>query len=271
VILGMAEPWQWMLVLGGLGLIFGSFIATLAVRWPEGRSAMKGRSQCDACGKALRAHELVPVLSYAVLRGKCAGCGAVIRPGHLWIELAAMLIGLVAGLFSAGWEGAAGAVFGWLLLALAALDLAALWLPNILTGALAVTGLASGLAGFSPGLEDRVIGGVAGFATLALVALVYRRWRGREGLGGGDPKLFGAIGLWLGWRALPAVLLVACVLGLAVVLLLQLGGRKPKGSDALPLGTMLAAAAFAMWVSAAVQRPPFLPPEGIELNIRLVQ
>ena len=87
------------------------------------------------------------------------------------------------------------------------------------------------IAGPAP-LLDRVIGGVAGFAALWLVAFGYRRLRGREGLGGGDAKLFGAIGLWLGWRALPAVLLVAALLGLGWAV-----ARRMRSDDRLPLGT----------------------------------
>ena len=95
-------------------------------------------------------------------------------------------------------------MFGWLLLALAALDVAEFWLPDALTGALALAGLAS-IAVAPPDWPDRLIGGVAGFASLWLIGFAYRRLRGREGLGGGDPKLLGAIGLWVGWAMLPFV------------------------------------------------------------------
>ncbi|WP_332310435.1 A24 family peptidase, partial [Altererythrobacter lutimaris] len=147
-------------------------------------------------------------------------------------------------------------MFGWLLLALAALDVAALWLPNGLTGLLAAAGLAAGLAGLGLPLEARLIGGAAGFGVLWLVAWSYRRLRGRQGLGGGDPKLFGGIGLWLGWQALPLVLLAACLIGLAGVLGLMLGGRRVTATDRLPFGVMLAAAAFAVWLGLAIGPMP---------------
>ena len=251
----MAEPWVWALALAVLGAIFGSFIATLVIRWPAGRSVTRGRSQCDGCGKTLRPGELVPVLSFAVLRGKCAGCGAAIRVDHLAIELIGLAIGLTAGLVAPGIEGAAGAVFGWLLLALGALDLRAFWLPNVLTAALALAGLATGSYGIAPPLTDRLLGGLGGFASLWLVATVYRAIRHREGLGGGDPKLFGAIGLWLGWALLPMVLLAACMIGLSAVLGLQLGGRKLTATHQLPLGTLLAVAAWTIWLGLAVSEP----------------
>lgn len=243
-------------LLGLLGLAFGSFIAVLAIRWPAGRSAMQGRSQCDSCNKGLGAGELVPVLSYLLQRGRCRGCGAAIPPSHVLTEIAGCAIGVAAGLAAPGAAGIAGAVFGWMLLALAALDIAAYWLPNVLTGGLAALGLVVGLAGLEPALLDRVIGGAAGFGVLWLVSEGYYRLRGRHGLGGGDPKLFGAIGLWLGWRALPWVLLAACLIGLAGVLGLMAGGKRLTGTDKLPFGVMLGAAGFAVWLGMALGYAP---------------
>ncbi|UUL82767.1 prepilin peptidase [Sphingomonas qomolangmaensis] len=244
----------WPILLGILGAVFGSFIATVAIRWPQGRSALQGRSACDGCGKSLRAAELVPIVSFVVQRGRCRACGARIALGHPVTEVAGLVIGVSAGLVAPGIEGAAGALLGWLLLALAAIDLAAFWLPNPLVLALAIGGLASGGAGLAPPLSDRAIGGIAGFGVLWLVAFVYRRVRGRMGLGGGDPKLFGAIGLWLGWQALPAVLLAACVLGIAAALLL----RRTRASDRLPLGTLLAIGAYGWWLVATGAAPKLL-------------
>jgi len=120
-----------------------------------------------------------------------------------------------------------------------------------LTVALAIVALLGGAARIEPGLSDRIIGGAGGFATLWIVATLYRTMRGRTGLGGGDPKLFGAIGLWLGWRALPSVLLIASLTGLAVVLAMTGMGRRPTATDRLPLGTLLAAAAFLCWTLSA--------------------
>ncbi len=237
----------WPILLGTVGAVFGSFIATLAIRWPQGRSVTRGRSMCDACGTVICARDLIPIVGFVLRRGRCAGCDARIAPSHVVVELLGLGIGVMAGLVAPGMTGVAGAVFGWLLLALGAIDLAAFWLPDRLTGTLAAAGLASGLAGVPPGLDARLCGGAAGFGSLWLVAFAYRRVRGRTGLGGGDPKLFGAIGLWLGWAALPGVLLVACVAGLAVVLAARIAGRAMTSDTRLPLGTLLAGAAFAIW------------------------
>lgn len=236
------------MLLGVLGAILGSFVAALVMRWPDGRTVMQGRSACDGCGRTLRAVELVPLLSALVLRGQCRRCGVAISPVHWRIELAGLAIGLAAGLVAPGVVGIVGATFGWLLLALASLDLVAFWLPDRLTILLAVTGLVGAALGIDPPLQERLIGGLAGFGTLWLVAFGYRRIRGRDGMGGGDPKLFGAIGLWLGWQMLPAVLLIASMIGLGVVLAAHLKGRSMAADTALPFGALLAIAAYPAWL-----------------------
>lgn len=251
----MAEAVAWPLALGVLGTILGSFIAALAIRWPAGRSVLAGRSACDACGHVLRARDLVPIASALVLSGRCRDCGARIDPRHMAIEAAGLAIGVAAGLAVPTSEAVAGAVFGWLLLALAALDLAALWLPDRLTASLALAGIAAGAADLDPPLDDRLIGSAGGFAALWLIAAMYRGVRGRHGLGGGDPKLLGAIGLWLGWRMLPPVLLLASLVGLALVLFRHLAGRGVARADALPFGAFLAIAAYPAWLAMVTLRP----------------
>lgn len=242
-------------LLGLLGAIAGSFLATIAVRWPQDRAVRHGRSACDGCGRVLVAWELVPLVGWIAARGRCRTCGGAIDPRHPAIELACVVVALSAGLVAATPQQAlAGALFGWLLVTLAALDLSDLWLPDPLVAALALAGVATAWAA-PPALSERLIGGVAGFAALGAVAWAYRLLRGREGLGGGDPKLFGAIGLWLGWRLLPAVLLVAGLVGLGVALVLQLRGRPVAGDTALPLGTFLAVAAYPAWLAMIAFAP----------------
>lgn len=262
------EIWGWPVLLGVLGAVFGSFIATLAIRWPEGRSITTGRSACDACGTTLRPAELVPVVSYLVQRGRCRHCAAPIAPSHWWTEVVGLSIGVAAGLVAPGAEGAAGAVFGWLLLALAALDLAAFWLPNTLNAVLALCGLAAGAIGLDPSVFERLMSGLAGFALLWLVARGYKALRGRQGLGGGDPKLFGAIGSWLGWQNLPIVLLAASLIGLAAVLGLMSAGRRVRATDRLPFGVMLAVGAWTIWFGGQLVEPRH--PAGEPVQIYLV-
>ncbi len=237
---------------GGLsGLIAGSFCATLILRWPADRAISRGRSRCDGCKRALTALELVPLLGFAASRGRCRTCGTSIDPVHPAVELLAAVIGAAALAIAPGWEGIAGALFGWALLTLAALDLQHRWLPDALTFPLLAAGLATGAASLPPQLADRAIGAVAGFGVLWLIGQGYRLARGREGLGGGDPKLLGAIGAWLGWAALPDVVLSAALAGLAGVAVARLAGRTVTATDALPFGTLLAAAGFAVWLAEA--------------------
>ncbi len=233
------------------GAIIGSYLAALLVRWPQGQSASRGRSRCDQCGRSLGARDLVPILSYFLARGRCRHCGGRIDRRHLAVEAGAALIGLTAIFAHPIPAAVATALFGWWLFLLAALDVEHHWLPDRLTLPLIPAGLAVAWLGIGPGLESRLIGAAAGFLSLAAIAFAYRRLRGREGLGGGDPKLFAAIGAWLGWQQLPFVLLGAGLLGLAVILMMHLRGRSVAANDRLPLGTLMALAAWPIWLLIA--------------------
>ena len=233
------------------GAIVGSYLATILIRWPAGRGASKGRSACDHCGRTLRARELVPLLSFARARGRCRSCGGRIDARHPAMEFGAAGIGLVAAL-AHGWPIALlTALLGWWLLILAALDAEHQWLPDRLTVPLWIAGLAAAFLDIGPAPMDRVIGSVAGFAALAALALAYRHLRGRQGLGGGDPKLFGALGAWLGWQHLPFLLLLAALLGLASAALGHARGQVIERHSRLPFGTYLAIAGWVLWLLAA--------------------
>jgi leader peptidase (prepilin peptidase) / N-methyltransferase len=234
-----------------LGAIAGSFLATILIRWPEGRSVSAGRSRCDGCGAVLGPAELVPILSWAVQRGRCRRCGTAIDPRHPAIEAAAALIGVAAVIAHPLPLAGVTALLGWWLLILAAIDLEHHWLPDRLTLPLVPAGLAAAWAGLGPPLADAAIGAAAGFGALWLIAVGYRRLRGREGMGGGDPKLMAGLGAWLGWQQLPLVLVGAGVAGLAAVLLMRARGRAVGAADRLPLGTLMALAAWPIWLVTA--------------------
>ena len=231
-----------------LGAIIGSFLATVLVRWPEGRDPLTGRSQCDGCGRTLKGTELVPLLSYLAFRGRCRRCGTGIDWRHPAVELAAALIGLTAVLVHPSPLAFATMAFGWWLLLLAALDAEHEWLPDLLTLPLIAAGLLVGWSGFGPPLLDRITGAIAGWLALALLALGYRKARGREGLGGGDPKLLAGLGAWLGWQALPFVLLGASLLGLVALLLMHMRSEEVNGATRLPLGALMVLAAWPIWL-----------------------
>lgn len=227
------------------GAIAGSFLGTLILRWPSGRSVMRGRSACDGCGRTLGARDLVPLLSAMIQRGRCRTCGARIDPFHGRVEATCAIIGALAigGLPDIG--GMAWALFGWLLLTLALLDWRHFWLPDALTLPLAFLGFTAGLWATDVGLADRIVGAAVGYGALLAIALGYRALRGRDGLGLGDAKLLGALGAWFGWQGLPFILLIASVLGLAVMLVT---GRATQTGTRVQFGTFLALAALPAWI-----------------------
>lgn len=232
-----------------LGAIVGSFLATILVRWPRGESVLAGRSRCDGCGRSLRAIELVPILSWAMQRGRCRTCGARVDGRHVAVEIAAAIIGLVAALAFPWPMALATALLGWWLLILAALDVEHHWLPDALTLPLIPAGLAVAWLGRGPPLLDRLAGAILGGVALWLIAFGYQALRGREGMGGGDPKLLAAIGAWVGLFILPFVLLGAGLLGLASVAAMAARGVAVSAATRLPLGALMAVAAWAIWLA----------------------
>lgn len=248
-------PWLAAALGGVLGLVVGSFLATILIRWPAGRSVIGGRSACDRCGAILGPLELVPVVSWLAWRGRCRRCGAAIDTRHVAIELAAGMIGVVAALAHPLPLALVTAGFGWWLLLIAALDLEHQWLPHLLTLPLLALGLLAAWAGFGPPLAERAIGAAIGWASLLLIAFLYRHTRRREGMGGGDPPMFGAVGAWAGAWNLPAILLCAGLLGLAAVLAMRLRGEAVSATSRLPLGTLLAVAAWPTWLLVAQLAP----------------
>jgi leader peptidase (prepilin peptidase)/N-methyltransferase len=198
---------------------------------------------CDNCGAPIRAGDLIPLASALLLRGRARCCGAPIAPLHGQVEAACALVGLAAGVVLPEPAGIVVAAFGWLLVLVATLDATEMWIPDPLVAILAIGGVLAAQV-LPPPLTERLIGGAAGFGSLWLIGFAYRRLRGQEGLGGADPKLFGAIGLWLGWRMLPPVLLIAALVGLGIVAWRLTTGRAVARDDAAPFGTYLAIAAY---------------------------
>lgn len=237
------------MVLGGAGLFVGSFLGLVSLRLPQGQDVVGGRSRCDGCGVALPPWRLVPLVSYLLSRGRCAGCGATIPRRYPLIELAAAGVGAWAGLGQAApLDAALTALLGWQLLLIAVIDGEHFRLPDALTLPLLATGgLAAVLLDQTAPL-NAVIGAAAGFTSLWLLAFAYRRLRGRDGLGDGDPILLAAGGAWVGWIGLPSVLLWASAAGLSFVAARMLVGRKVSGQDRLPFGPCLAAGIWLTWM-----------------------
>ncbi|WP_420479283.1 prepilin peptidase [Brevundimonas sp. FT23028] len=140
------------------------------------------------------------------------------------------------------------AVLGWMLLIIAVVDAEHFWLPDELTLPLGAAGLGAALLPGGTGLVPAAIGAVAGFVGLWLLARLYRRARGREGLGGGDPFLLAAGGTWVGWIGLPSVLLWAAASGLSLVLARLALRKSVSGQDRLPFGVFLAIGVWMTWM-----------------------
>lgn len=235
--------------LGALaGLVIGSFLATLVLRWPQGRGIARGRSACDGCGRTLTVGDLVPLLSYLRTGGHCRTCGGRIATIHPLMEAGCGLIGAVGLGIMPDAGGIGFMLLGWLLLTMAVLDWRHFWLPDALTLPCAFFGLTIGLWSTDVAMTDRIIGAACGYGCLVAIAMSYRVLRGREGLGLGDAKLLGALGAWFGWQALPFILLLAALSGLTVMLVT---GRVRSAATRVPLGTFLALAALPGWLVAS--------------------
>lgn len=243
-----------LLALALVGLCIGSFVTAVVDRAGAGfKGLLSGRSRCPSCRTALGAADLIPVLSWLVLRRRCRHCGAPISASYPLTELAAATIGAVAGSLVADLVAAVVlAAVGWWLLAAALIDLREMRLPDALTLPLCATGLLLAAAGWPAQLAlplpaGALLGAVTGFVALALVRFAYARIRNNEGLGLGDAKLAAAAGAWLGATALPWLVLIAALVALAGATLVH--GRL-RGDLAVPFGPALALAFWGLLLAA---------------------
>jgi leader peptidase (prepilin peptidase)/N-methyltransferase len=226
----------------------GSFLGVVIERLPAHRPLLIARSRCDYCDATLGVRDLIPLMSWLATRGRCRHCGAWVGWFFPLVELAALGIAVWAVTAVPGWLIWPTTGFGWTLLALGWIDQRSYLLPDALTLPLAVAGLlVVWLIGSVP-VIDHVIGAIAGFLALTAVAYLYRAVRRRDGLGGGDAKLFAAIGAWVGWQGLPTVILYAAVSGLLWALIRQARGKPVRMAGRLPFGPHLCLAGWLVWL-----------------------
>lgn len=227
------------------GPFVGSFITASSRTWPDWARIACGRSACSQCGRKLPPWELIPIVSYLVQRGRCSACGTRIPTLHPVGEVCAFAIAIIAVLaFDGGWTLAA-AIFGWVLLFGALVDLRTFLLPDVVTLGLIPAGLALAYLADGPsGLFQAAIAAAAGFTSLALIAWAYRQLRGRDGLGLGDAKLLAAGGAWTGPFALPWIVAIGAGATLFIVVIAHILGRKTAAETEIPLGPGLAAGCF---------------------------
>ena len=232
--------------------VVGSFLGVVVDRLPARRSIVFGRSACDCCGETLTARDLVPLVSYLARRGWCSCGRARLSWFHPGIELAALAVALSAATVLSGWLLWASLGLGWALLTLAAIDSREFVLPDVIVLPLIPAGLLVAGAMEPALVAGHALGAVAGFAAFAAIAGIYRRARGREGLGLGDAKLLAAAGAWLGWQALPSVVVIAAASGLALALATALGGSKLAWTSRIAFGPHLALAFWLVWLLGPV-------------------
>jgi leader peptidase (prepilin peptidase)/N-methyltransferase len=208
------------------------------------------RSACPACKAPIGALENIPLLSWLLLRGRCAHCGAPISVRYPLVELlTGILSAWVAARFGFGLAALAALLLTWFLIALAFVDIDTQLLPDILTLPLLWLGLALSLWGPQGGaavpvdVRSSLIGAVAGYLSLWSVYHLFRLVTGKEGMGYGDFKLLAALGAWLGWQMLLPVILIAAVVG-AVVGIAILAIRRQSRATPIAFGPFLAAAGW---------------------------
>ncbi len=221
---------------GLLGATFGSFLNVVAYRLPRHESLVAPRSRCPSCGTPVRAFDNVPILSWLLLRGRCRSCKTAISPRYPLVEAgtALLLVGVVLSQDTAV-DIALGSALVLLLVPCALIDLDYKIIPNVLTGPGALLAIVLGTALDPSGEPGRLIAGAAAGGFLLLAALAYPR-----GMGMGDVKLAGMMGLYLGASVAPAML-IALVSGVvAGVVVIARKGRAEGRRTAVPFGPFLA-------------------------------
>lgn len=163
-------------------------------------------------------------------------------------EAGCFLLAAWSVLAQSGWLVPATAILGWWLLLVAVIDAEHFWLPDLLTVPLGLAGAVVTILLADEPYWAPLAGAAVGFGALTFIAWFYKRIRGREGLGGGDPRLLGAIGAWVGWQGLASVLVWACVAGLSVAAAMLITRRRLPEDQKLPFGTFLAIGAWLTWL-----------------------
>jgi leader peptidase (prepilin peptidase)/N-methyltransferase len=278
----LSDPLIFALCAALLGLCVGSFLNVVIHRLPKmmerqwhaecaelsGQEApaterynlVVPRSACPSCKRPIAALENIPLLSWIVLRGKCAGCNARISPRYPAVEvLTAALSAYVAWHFGFGMAVAGALLFTWAMIALTFIDLDTFYLPDSITLPLLWLGLLFNINSTYAPLPGAVIGAAAGYLSLWSVFWIFKWATGKEGMGYGDFKLLAAIGAWLGWQMLPLTILLSSLVGAAIGIgLIVFAGR--GRSVPIPFGPYLAIAGMiALFHGPALTRAWFGP------------
>ncbi len=263
------DPWLLYACLLPLGLVVGSFLNVVIYRLPlmlesqwrrdccellevqaeqtdQHLTLSSPNSHCPHCKSPVKPWQNIPVLSYLILGGKCGNCGVSISVRYPVIEIVSAILTVALGVqFGPSWALLAAMMMTWALLALTMIDFDHQLLPDDITLPLLWSGLLVNTFGVFANLQSAVIGAAAGYLTLWSVYWVFKLITGKEGMGYGDFKLLAALGAWLGWEALPGIILLSSLVGALVGIALMLIKRRGKEIP-IPFGPYLAAAG---WIS----------------------
>ncbi len=249
-------------VVGMFGLVLGSFLNVLIHRLPRDQSPWGGRSRCPHCERTVRWFENVPVVSFALLRGRCAGCRARISWRYPAVELGTAALALVClARFGPTLVAATYFVFLATLFAIAWIDWEHMIIPDELSLGALVVGWILAATVLPLGVLEALIGTLAGAGFIWGVAAAYKALRGIEGMGFGDVKLAGMIGAFLGPFHVLFTIFVAALLGSVYGMVVVARGGTRRSMVAF--GTFLAVSAavslffgesLALWYGSLLHR-----------------
>lgn len=230
------------------GLCWGSFLNVCIYRIPRGISIVNPPSNCPNCGNKIKGYDNIPIISFILLKGKCRACGEKISYVYPIVELATGLILLALyQRYGINVDSILYAVFCSTLIVISFIDLEHRIIPDILSLGGVGAGLIASLGLTAITFLDSLLGLLLGGGLLLLVATVYFKLRKLEGMGGGDIKLLGMIGAWLGYKAIIPVLLFASLAGVLFGLPFIL--IKKDRYFQIPFGPFLSGAAilYVLW------------------------
>jgi leader peptidase (prepilin peptidase)/N-methyltransferase len=226
-----------------LGLAVGSFLNVCIHRVPSRASVVSPGSRCPKCGYVLRWLDNIPVVSYALLAGRCRACRGPISIRYPLVELLTMAVFVLHyAVMGADWLLVPRLIFASALIVLFGIDFEHYLLPNAITLPGVVLGLLFSLV-FPPGVVSAVLGAVLGGGLLWLIGEAYYRYAGKEGMGGGDVKMLAMVGAFLGWKLVIVTLNLSSFAG-ALAGIRLIATRRGGMQHQLPYGTFIAAAAL---------------------------
>lgn len=255
-----------------LGLLVGSFLNVVIFRYPNilqyqwtaqshewinkepyteetPPTLSKPASHCRKCKTPIKAWQNLPIVSFLLLKGKCAGCSEPISFRYPLIELlCAAMTGYAAHHFGFTIQAGFAILLGWVLITLTFIDFDHQLLPDDIVIPVLWLGLGLSLLPLFTNPFDAIIGAIAGYLVFWSVFHVFKLLTGKEGMGHGDFKLMALLGAWLGWQCLPQIVLISTLVGSVVGITIMII-RRAKSDLAIPFGPYIAIAGWIalMW------------------------